>query len=176
MQRRFVLKSGLALAALGVAGCAQQEGNTVLDVISSSPNHTTLTAAIAASGLQAELQAPGPYTVFAPDDAAFAELPQNKLAAALTPENNALLRSILLYHVVPGNIMSSDVLGEQVSVDTLETRNLLVDGRSGGKFGPGVTVNGCGVNQADLIATNGVVHSIDCVLLPRQAARDFGNL
>lgn len=177
MQRRFVLKSGLALAALGAAGCAQQEeGADILDIVSSSPNHTTLTAAIAAAGLQAELQAPGPMTLFAPDDEAFAKLNQRNVAAALRPENNALLRDILLYHVVPGAIMSGDVLGQRVSVDTVETRNLIVDGRSGGKFGPGVTVNGCGVNQADIIATNGVVHSIDCVLIPKQSAALLANL
>ncbi|MEM6481115.1 MAG: fasciclin domain-containing protein [Pseudomonadota bacterium] len=171
MQRRFVLKSGLILAALGVAGCAQQEeGADIVDIISSSPNHTTLTQAVAASGLIPTLKGEGPFTVFAPDDAAFDKLPGNIVANVTKPANRALLQEVLEYHVVPGLITSDQVLGQRLTVTTVNGQDIVVDGRGGGKSGPGVTVNGCNVVQPDILATNGVIHSIDCVLVPEVSA------
>ncbi|MEM9499400.1 MAG: fasciclin domain-containing protein, partial [Pseudomonadota bacterium] len=167
MQRRFVLKSGLALAALGAAGCAQQEeGNDIVDIVESDPRFSTLLAAIAASGLEPELRSPGPMTVFAPVDDAFNELPSRFVAQALLPENRDLLQEVLKYHVVPGAITSDQVIGQRLSVETLEGSNVIVDGRSGGKYGATVRVNDANVIQPDIIASNGVIHVIDKVLIP----------
>jgi len=166
MQRRFVLKSGLVLAALGVAGCAQQEeGADIVDIASSDGRFTTLVAALGAAGLVDTLKGPGPFTVFAPTDDAFAALPAGTVESLLLPENADQLTSILTYHVVPGAVTSDQVLGQRLSVATVEGSNVTIDGR-GGKFGPSVMVNDANVTQADIIATNGVIHVIDKVLLP----------
>lgn len=166
MQRRFVLKGGLVLAALGVAGCAQQEeGADIVDIASSDGRFTTLVAALGAAGLVDTLKGPGPFTVFAPTDDAFAALPAGTVESLLLPENKDQLTSILTYHVVPGAVTSDQVIGQRLSVATVEGSSVTIDGR-GGKFGPTVKVNDATVTQADIIATNGVIHVIDKVLLP----------
>ncbi|MEM9846233.1 MAG: fasciclin domain-containing protein [Pseudomonadota bacterium] len=165
MQRRFILKSGLALAALGVAGCAQQEGSDIVDIAAADGRFTTLVAAVSAAGLVETLKGPGPFTVFAPTDDAFAALPAGTVESLLLPENAAQLTSILTYHVVPGAVTSDQVLGQRLSVATVEGSTVKIDG-TGGKSGPGVMVNDASVIQADIIATNGVIHVIDKVLLP----------
>jgi len=124
-------------------------------------NFTTLVAAVKAAGLVETLKGPGPFTVFAPTDEAFAKLPQGTLEMLLKPENKAKLQSILTYHVVPGKVMARDVMGLH-SAKTVEGRNLTIETMNGG-----VTVNNAHLIKADIVASNGVIHVIDTVILPK---------
>ena len=131
---------------------------TVVDIIVGSPNHNTLEAAVIAANLQGTLSGPGPFTVFAPTDEAFAALPAGVLDALLLPENKAVLAQILTYHVVSGTVMAADVTDGDVA--TVEGSNIKLSTASG------VTVNGATVVAADVMASNGVIHAIDAVILP----------
>jgi uncharacterized surface protein with fasciclin (FAS1) repeats len=133
---------------------------TVVDVAASSNQFTTLVAAVQAAGLVPTLAGPGPFTVFAPTDAAFAKLPGGTVESLLRPENRAQLVRILTYHVVPGRITSDQLAGRTTRARAVSGQNLTVDGRTG------VRVNGSTVTRADIQAGNGVVHVIDTVLLP----------
>lgn len=123
----------------------------------------TLAAALEAADLISALQGEGPFTVFAPTDAAFAALPEGTLDALLQPENKDQLTAILLYHVVPGQIMSEDISGT-ASPETLEGDSVEVIASDAG-----VTVNGANVVSADVGASNGVIHVIDAVILPPES-------
>ena len=119
---------------------------------------STLVAALTAAGLVETLQGEGPFTVFAPNDAAFAALPEGLLEKLLLPENVAVLTSILTYHVVGAKVLSTDVVaGDAASV---EGSNLALT------TDMGVKVNDATVIQADVTASNGVIHVIDKVLVP----------
>ena len=123
-------------------------------------NFTTLVAAVKAAGLVDTLKGPGPFTVFAPTDEAFAKLPAGTLEALLKPENKAKLQSILTYHVVLGKVMSQDVV-KLDSANTVEGRSIAIRTVNGG-----VMVNNAHVTKADIEASNGVIHVIDTVILP----------
>ena len=139
---------------------AKAAPGNVVEVAIGAGSFNTLVAAIKAAGLVDALQAKGPFTVFAPTDAAFAALPAGTLDSLLKPENKEKLKSILLYHVVPGKVMSSDLKGT-INAKTLEGQTVqIVAGASG------VTVNGAKVVSADVAASNGVIHVIDAVILP----------
>ncbi|WP_375228099.1 fasciclin domain-containing protein [Roseobacter sp. S98] len=168
MNRRFALKSTIAAGALAaIAACTPADtGSDIVDIAAADGNFTTLVAAVQAAGLVDTLKGPGPFTVFAPTDAAFAALPAGTVENLLLPENKDTLTSILTYHVVPGSIQAADVLGTRQSVATVNGQNLHVDG-TGGKAGPAVKVNDANVTAADILATNGVIHVIDKVLLPK---------
>jgi uncharacterized surface protein with fasciclin (FAS1) repeats len=130
----------------------------IIDIASTTEGFSTLAAAVTAAGLVDTLKGTGPFTVFAPNDAAFAALPAGILDALLLPENRDALIKILKYHVVSGAVMSGDIAdGEVATVEgqkvTLSTAN-------------GVTVNDATVVQADVVGSNGVIHVIDVVLLP----------
>jgi uncharacterized surface protein with fasciclin (FAS1) repeats len=131
---------------------------TIVEIAASDPNFSTLVAAVDAAGLVETLNGAGPFTVFAPTNDAFAALPPGVLDALLLPENKDLLVKILTYHVVPGTVMAADVTAGEVA--TVEGQNITIatDG--------GVTVNGAAVLQTDIVASNGVIHVIDAVLLP----------
>ena len=103
----------------------------------------------------------GPFTVFAPTDAAFKKLPKGTLASLLKPENKGKLVKILTYHVVPGKVMAADLAGKTTAVATVEGSRVHVNGKHG------VRVNGARVVKADIVADNGVIHVIDKVLLPK---------
>ena len=135
-------------------------GGTILDVASSADGFATLTAAISAAGLDEFLgtQDGSFVTVFAPTDEAFAALPAGVLDALLLPENQDLLIKILSYHVIQGNILSTDIVDGDVP--TAEGQNVTL------KTGEFITVNGSKVVVADVVASNGVIHGIDAVLLP----------
>lgn len=120
----------------------------------------TLVAAVEAAGLAETLMGEGPYTVFAPTDEAFAELPDGTLESLLKPENRDQLRAILTYHVVPGRVTAQDVMGLE-SAKTVQGAMLEVETRDGT-----VHINDATVTKADVQADNGVVHVIDSVLLP----------
>lgn len=135
--------------------------NTVVDIAVGSPDHTTLVAAVQAAGLVETLSGDGPFTVFAPTNAAFAALPEGTVDTLLKPESKDQLTGVLTYHVVAGNVMSGDLSDGQV-VTTLNGQTLTVSIKDGV-----VMINGAKVVAADLAGTNGVVHVIDSVLLPK---------
>ncbi|MEO6873089.1 MAG: fasciclin domain-containing protein [Chthoniobacterales bacterium] len=133
---------------------------SIYDTAASTKMFSTLTAAIKAGGKKEMLQEDkGPFTVFAPDDAAFAKLPKGTLANLLKPENKDKLAKILAYHVVPGKIMAADV--KTMEADTAEGSKLNVKVEDGK-----VMVNDAHVIKTDIPATNGVIHVIDTVLMP----------
>ena len=131
---------------------------TVVDVIVNSPNHTTLEAAVLAAGLETTLSGTGPFTIFAPTDAAFAALPAGTIAALLA--DIPALTNILTYHAVSANAFSAGLNNGQM-VMTLQGQNVTVTIDNGV-----VLINDAQVTVADIVATNGVVHVIDAVLLP----------
>jgi len=137
---------------------SSDEAGTIVEVAVGAGSFNTLVAAVEAAGFVDTLSGEGPFTVFAPTDDAFAALPEGVLDALLLPENQAVLSSILTYHVVAGEVLSTDI--EPGAVETVEgqTIELATDG--------GVTVNGVNVVTADVDASNGVIHVIDGVLLP----------
>jgi len=137
---------------------AAKAPGTVVVVASSNPDFSTLVTAVKKAGLVATLNQPGPYTVFAPTNEAFAKIPADQLNAILA--DKAQLTKILTYHVVPGKVMAADLQPEQM-VKTVEGQNLDIKVTNGA-----ATVNGCNIVKTDVTASNGVVHVIDCVLLP----------
>ena len=134
---------------------------TIVDLASKDPaNFSTLVAAINAAGLVETLNGEGPFTGFAPTNAAFAELPAGVLDALLLPENKDALVKILTYHVVPGTVLAADIADGDVVIETVEGQNVLFSTSNG------VTVNGFDVLFEDVIAGNGVIHVINVVLVP----------
>lgn len=136
---------------------------TVDQVVSEDDSFSTLNAAIQAAGLEATLSGTGPYTVFAPTNEAFEALPAGTVEQLLLPENKAALQQLLSYHVVPGNVTSADITPGEVETVEGSPVTIAVDGSD-------VTVGEATVVEADILASNGVVHAIDRVLLPPDAA------
>ena len=134
------------------------EAGDIVAVASSTDGFSTLVAALTAGGLVETLQGAGPFTVFAPTDAAFAALPAGLLDKLLLPENKDVLVAILTYHVVAGMVMSADIMAGDVP--TVEGSSVKLD------TGYGVKVNGATVTTADVAASNGVIHVIDAVIVP----------
>lgn len=132
----------------------------IVDTAVAAGSFTTLVAAVGAAGLADTLKGEGPFTVFAPTDAAFAALPAGTVDDLVKPENKEKLTAILLLHVLPGTVMADDVSGKVLDPATAGGATVHVDGTDG------VTVNGARVVSADIACTNGVIHAIDTVLLP----------
>lgn len=147
-------------AAVEVVDETPAPSNTVVDIAVNSPDHTTLVAAVQAAGLAETLSGDGPFTVFAPTNAAFEALPAGTVEGLLKPESKDALTGILTFHVVAGNVMSGD-LSDGQEVTTLNGKTLTVSIKDGK-----VMIGGATVVAADLAGTNGVVHVIDTVLLP----------
>lgn len=147
-----------ATATASETAGAEATSNDVVAVIAGGADTTTLATAVEAGGLVETLQGEGPFTVFAPNDAAFAALPEGVLDKLIQPANQAALTQILTYHVVAGNVPSSAVTDGPVA--TVEGQDITLS------TADGVTVNGAKVVSADQTASNGVVHVIDQVLLP----------
>ena len=154
------LFAGVA-AVVTIAVAPSAMAKDIVDVAAGNPNLSTLVAAVKAAGLVKTLKGKGPFTVFAPTDAAFARLPKGTLQSLLRPQNKQKLTQILTYHVVPGKIASSSIAGKRTSVATVQGGRLAVDGRHG------VRINTARVTSADVAASNGVVHVINRVLLPK---------
>jgi uncharacterized surface protein with fasciclin (FAS1) repeats len=133
---------------------------TVVEIAAGNADFSTLVAAVQAAGLVETLSGPGPFTVFAPTNAAFAALPAGTVENLLKPENIEQLKAVLTYHVVPGKVLSSALAGTTSTPATVNGATVTVDGTAG------VKVNGANVVTADLEAGNGVVHVIDAVILP----------
>lgn len=134
----------------------------IVDTAVAAGSFTTLAKALEAAGLVGTLKGAGPFTVFAPTDDAFAKLPAGTLDTLLKPENQAKLKRILTYHVVPGRVMAADVVklhsAKAVSGDTIAIAT----------HGGGVTVDNARVVKTDIAATNGVIHVIDTVIIPAE--------
>jgi uncharacterized surface protein with fasciclin (FAS1) repeats len=141
---------------------AAQAAGDIVDVAVANGNFKTLASLLGKAGLVETLKGKGPFTVFAPTDEAFAKLSKETLASLLLPENAEKLKSILTYHVVAGKILSSDIAGKTTTVKTVEGDTITVDATSGS-----VKVNDATVTAADVAATNGVIHVIDTVIMPK---------
>ncbi|MGF1677453.1 MAG: fasciclin domain-containing protein [Rivularia sp. (in: cyanobacteria)] len=136
------------------------ENQDIITIAQSNPSFSVLTQALKAAGLEDTLRGQGPFTVFAPSDAAFAKLPQDAVQDLLKPENKEVLVKILTYHVVPGQVLSTDLKSGQVKSVEGGPISVKVDPATG------VQVNDATVVQPDIKASNGVIHVIDNVILP----------
>jgi len=155
-----------------VGGAAMYPTKTIVENAVNSKDHTTLVAAVKAAGLVETLSGPGPFTVFAPTNAAFAKLPAGTVDTLVKPENKATLTNILTYHVVAGTMTSKDlakaikagggkatlttVQGEPLTATMMGNRIMLTDAKGGMSH----------VSTKDVMQSNGVVHVIDTVLMP----------
>jgi len=153
---------GLTVATIVSLGSVPSYAADIVDTAVKAGQFNTLAAALKAADLIETLKGKGPFTVFAPTDAAFANLPAGTVGDLLKPENKAKLVKILTYHVVPGKIMSTSLAGKKTDAKTVEGRNISIDATKGG-----VTVNSAKVTSADVAADNGVIHVIDTVLIPK---------
>mgnify|MGYP002784351176 CR=1 FL=1 len=153
-----------AFAALALIAAPAQAGmkekKDIVDTAAGDAQFSTLVAAVKAAGLVETLKGPGPFTVFAPTNDAFAKLPAGTVENLLKPENKAKLVKVLTYHVVAGKTKSKDLAGKKLDVATVEGSKVAVDGTHG------VKVNNATVVKADVWTSNGVIHVIDTVLLP----------
>ena len=161
------MKTMLAFTSLALVGimaavspARAQHTKDIVDTAVAAGSFTTLAKALAAADLVATLEGPGPFTVFAPTDDAFAKLPAGTLDNLLKPENKAMLRRVLTYHVVPGKVMAADVV--KVSSAKTVSSDALPITVSGGT----VMVDKARVVKTDIAASNGVIHVVDTVLLP----------
>ncbi len=155
-----------------VGGAAMYPTKTIVENAVNSADHTTLVAAVTAAGLVEALSGPGPFTVFAPTNAAFAKLPAGTVETLVKPENKATLTAILTYHVVPGNVAAGELIemitkgGGKAELKTLNG-GILTARVVGGKV---VLTDAAGgtatVTQADVFQSNGVIHVTDSVSLP----------
>lgn len=159
----MIRETTLALVATTMmAAPAIADGHMSKDIVDTAvaaDNFETLVAAVQAADLVETLKGDGPFTVFAPTDAAFAALPEGTLETLLEPGNKDQLTAILTYHVVPGAVMSGD-LTDGMEAGTVQGEDITVD------LSDGVQVEGASVVQADIEASNGVIHVIDQVILP----------
>ncbi len=156
------LATPLAFAAepAASAATAKKAQADIVDTAVAAGQFKTLAAALKAAGLVETLKGPGPFTVFAPTDAAFAKLPAGTVENLLKPENRDKLTAILTYHVVPGKVMASSVAGMD-SATTVQGGKLDIT-----TSGNAVMVDGAKVTATDVAASNGVIHVIDKVLMP----------
>tara|TARA_R110000850_G_scaffold206068_1_gene332168 strand:+ start:17434 stop:18021 length:588 start_codon:yes stop_codon:yes gene_type:complete len=135
---------------------------TLVDVLGSSPDFSTLVSAIGAADLTETLSGPGTYTLFAPTNEAFAAMDPVLLEDLMKPENKDKLVTVLSYHVLPGKLSSSQLAGKSEAMASLNNKDMLVDGT-----GTALMVNTATVTIGDIEAANGVIHVIDQVLVPR---------
>jgi len=153
--------AALALALGGSHAAAAADTRDLVDTAVAAGSFKTLAKALTAADLVPTLKGAGPFTVFAPTDEAFAKLPAGTLEMLLKPENKAKLQRILTYHVVAGKVTAADVVklhsAKAVSGDTIAIAS----------NGSGVTVDGAHVVKTDIGASNGVIHVIDAVILPK---------
>ena len=187
MKRSLTLAAGLALA-LVVTACGDdsdtsskdtaapttvaatdapmdsagsEDPGTIVDIAAGNPDFSTLVTAVTEAGLVETLSGEGPFTVFAPTNDAFAAIPADQLDAILADKEQ--LTKILTYHVLAGKVMAGDLQPTQ-SVATVEGQNVDIEVTASG-----ATINGCNIVKTDIVASNGVIHVIDCVLLPPQS-------
>jgi uncharacterized surface protein with fasciclin (FAS1) repeats len=158
----------LALSMLNVAQAGHHEAGhdnmspSIVELAAVNDDLSTLVAAVQAAGLVGVLSGDGPFTVFAPTNAAFAKLPEGTVASLLKPENKDQLTAILTYHVVSGKVKAADVV-KLDSAKTVEGSSISISANAAG-----VKVNAANVIMTDIAASNGVVHVIDSVLIPSE--------
>lgn len=175
MKKKMTLAALAAVSVLGLSACGADsttedttttvaestmttEPGTIVEVASANPDFKTLVAAVTAAGLGETLSGEGPFTVFAPTDAAFAALPAGILDKLLLPENKETLVKILTYHVLGSKVMAADVMAGKVA--TVEGSEITIDTTDG------VKVDDAKVTATDVAASNGVIHVIDKVIIP----------
>jgi len=164
---RALPRSLAALALLGTLALpASAQHSDIVDTAVAADDFNTLVAAVEAAGLVETLKGEGPFTVFAPTDAAFAALPDGTVESLLRPENRDRLVSILTYHVVPGRVTAEQVV-ELDRATTVQGQDVRISVRNGG-----VRINESNVVTTDVLASNGVIHVIDAVLLPPEMTTD----
>ncbi|HEY0886966.1 MAG TPA: fasciclin domain-containing protein [Ramlibacter sp.] len=151
------MRQTILIAALSLAAASAQ-AKDIVDTAVAAGDFKTLAAALQKAGLVETLKSQGPFTVFAPTDAAFAKVPKDQLDALLADKEK--LAAVLTYHVVPGKVMAKDVRAG--TVKSAQGSNLTLSTAGG------VKVDGANVVKADIVADNGVIHVIDSVVLPKQ--------
>jgi uncharacterized surface protein with fasciclin (FAS1) repeats len=162
MKFEIVTIAAAAALALGIAASstARAADKDIIDTAVAAGDFKTLAAAVTAAGLVETLKGEGPFTVFAPTDAAFAKLPAGTVEDLLKPENKDQLTAVLTYHVVPGKVMAADVV-KLTEAKTVNGAMVAVKVE-----GDKVMINDATVTGADVAASNGVIHVIDTVILP----------
>ena len=159
--KKLMAGAAVATLVLSMGGSVRAQGKDIVDTAVGAGQFKTLAAALQAAGLVETLKGKGPFTVFAPTDAAFAKLPAGTVENLLKPENKAKLTAILTYHVVAGKVMAADVVKVK-SAKTVQGSAVTVNAM-GGK----VMIDGANVVTTDIAASNGVIHVIDTVLMPK---------
>jgi uncharacterized surface protein with fasciclin (FAS1) repeats len=162
MQKILAILTVTAAVTAGAIANTSVNAQTkdIVDTAVAAGSFKTLAKALAAADLVQTLKGPGPFTVFAPTDEAFAKLPAGTIETLLKPENKAKLQRILTYHVVAGKVMASDVM-KMRSAQTVSGDSVTVAARDGG-----VMVDKAHVVKTDIAASNGVIHVIDSVIMP----------
>jgi uncharacterized surface protein with fasciclin (FAS1) repeats len=160
MFKRLVV--GIAAATVAGAAYARTAQENIVETAVAAGTFKTLAEALTAADLVATLQEPGPFTVFAPTDTAFAKLPKGTVENLLKPENKAALQRVLQYHVVAGRVPAADVV-KLTSTATISGVPVTIKVENGI-----VRVNDARVTSADVMASNGIIHVIDTVLLPEE--------
>ena len=165
MVKHFITRTcaALAVALLLIAPAQAQDMNDapdIVDIAASNDAFSTLVTAVKAAGLVETLKSEGPFTVFAPTNEAFEQLPEGTLESLLKPENKDQLVEILTYHVVPGQVMAAEAATLNTA-ETAEGSTITISTTD-----EGVMINDANVVQADIEASNGVIHVIDKVILP----------
>lgn len=155
-----LLTVGAYASGAAISNTADAGSKNIVETAIAADDFNTLVAAVEAAGLVETLQGEGPFTVFAPTDAAFEALPEGTVEDLLKPENKDKLTAVLTYHVVPGKVMSADLAGQQLETETVEGSTVEIDATDG------VKVDQASVVTADVEASNGVIHIIDAVILP----------
>ncbi|MEN8657584.1 fasciclin domain-containing protein [Marivita sp.] len=159
MFRKTTIALTAAASLLASTAFAGGHSKDIVDTAVDAGSFETLVAAVQAAGLVDTLKGDGPFTVFAPTDEAFAALPEGTVESLLMPENKDQLVAILTYHVVPGKVMSTDLM-DDMEAETVQGSSVTID------LDDGVMVENATVTTADIETSNGVIHVIDTVILP----------
>lgn len=165
--RKFVtVLVATATAAVGLLSVRPAQAQDIVGVAMSDPQFSTLVAAVKAAGLVDTLQGKGPFTVFAPTNAAFAKLPKGTVESLLKPENKKKLVAILTYHVLPGKVMAANVvaLKRPTQIATVNGAKVRVNPKT-------LMVDNAKIIKTDIAADNGVIHVINAVILPKMHAK-----
>src|SRR5271157_5806957 len=151
---RFLF-AAVVVIPLAFSHAPAQAADDIVDTAVKAGSFTTLVAALKAAGLVDTLKGAGPFTVFAPNDAAFAKLPKGTVEDLLKPENKAKLVSILTYHVVSRKVMSKDIAGKELKEKSVQGSEISINAKKN------VMIEKAKVVKADIVASNGVIHVID---------------
>ncbi|WP_339918224.1 fasciclin domain-containing protein [Yeosuana marina] len=172
MKKKKLFKAVLIAFTLVVSSSLFAQTKNIVETAMTSQDHTTLVAAVKAADLVGVLSSDGPFTVFAPTNEAFANLPEGTLDSLLKPENKATLQAILKYHVVAGKFMAADVIDlinkndGKATIKTVNGESLIAWMKDGAVYIKDAKGNSAKVTTANLDTTNGVIHVINSVLLP----------